>query len=381
MHIALNAQLLRLEEGYRSAGIAQYMTQLLRALDTAQLDLDLDVFCSDPAAPSLLPRARIHPTRFPAHNPLGRILWEQTAFPLSLARTKFDLIHSLAYVSPVLNRIPSVVTVYDLSFLLYPQYFKTLNRIYLQWGTQSAVSRARRVIAISASTKQDLMRLLRVPEHKIDVIPPGVDPAFLANRDPNAIERFRNAKRLPDRFVLFVGTREPRKNLPTLVRAFAHAKYSASLPHALVIAGGRGWKDHETSRAVTNSGLGHAVLFPGYVPANELPLWYRAADAFIYPSQYEGFGLPVLEALASGTPTITSNVSAMPEAAGEAAIMVSPQDEDEMADALLKVLTNRSARAIVRERGRAHARQFTWARAAQLTAETYRRALGQPEAH
>jgi glycosyltransferase involved in cell wall biosynthesis len=297
-------------------------------------------------------------------------------FPIEFLKRSYALLHSLAYVSPVLNRTPSIVTLYDLSFFLYPEYFRPFHRLYLQWGSRHSARRARRVIAISESTKRDAVRLLGLVPDKVDVAPPGTDPLFLEPIDPPAIETFRKQKNLPEHFVLFVGTREPRKNIPTLVRAFGLAQRQMSLAYHLVLAGGRGWMDEEISRALGTDDMRGNVIMPGFVPQDELPYWYRAADAFVYPSQYEGFGMPALEAIASGVPVITSNVSSLPEAVGDGALLVDPQSAEQIADALVRVLTDNALRSELVSRGRQHARQFTWTRTAQLTAQSYRRALG-----
>lgn len=373
---ALNAQLLRLNEGYRSAGIARYIYHLLRELPAAADDIDLNVYATEPLAPKLLSNVIIHPTRLPVHKPLARIFWEQTVFAWQLFSEHYSLLHSLAYVSPFLNRTPGIVTLYDLSFYLYPNYFPTLQRLYLQWGTRLSVRRAHRIIAISESTKRDAMRIFNLNPERIDVVTPGVEPEFFDAIDTGTLEQFRREKHLPEKFVLFIGTREPRKNIPTLLSAFAQARREANLPHRLVIAGGRGWMGENIPRALDELGMTQDVIFPGFVPHDELRLWYHAADAFVYPSQYEGFGMPPLEALASGTPVITSNVSALPEAVGSAAVLVDPHDPSSFADALVRVLTDDTLREDLKQRGARHARQFTWTRAAQLTAASYRRALG-----
>lgn len=374
--IALNAQLLRLDGGYRSAGISSYSFNLLHALDRAADEFDFDVFCNEPRAPALFPYLNVHLTRFQTNRPLLRILWEQLIFPIHLALDHFDLLHSFAFVSPIAARVPSVVTVYDLSFILYPEYFRPLNRLYLTWGTRRAVRFARRIIAISASTRDDLVRLLNVSQDKIDVVIPGIEPNFFSNGDINAVERFRAAHDLPEHFVLYLGTLEPRKNIPALIKAFAQVKRTLHIPHRLVIAGARGWKDESIQSTIAEYELENEISLPGFVPTEELPYWYRAADAFVYPSQYEGFGLPPLEALASGTPVITSNVSALPEAVGDAAIKIDPTDSGELADALTRVLTDSGLRDDLHTRGPIQARKFTWERAADLTLQAYRRALG-----
>lgn len=374
---ALNAQLLRLNEGYRSAGIARYIFHLLLELPQAAPDIALDVFATEPLAPNFLQNVTLYTTRVPVHKPLWRIFWEQSLFAWAL-RDNYALLHSLAYVSPFLNRTPSIVTLYDLSFYLYPEYFRPFHRLYLQIGTRVAARRARRILTISESAKQDVVRLLRVESERVHVAPPGVEPEFFQPVAAPAIEHFRRTKHLPEHFVLFLGTREPRKNLPTLIRAFVQAKRAARLPHYLILAGGRGWLDHNIAQTIQELGVTDQVIFPGFVPQSELPLWYRAADAFVYPSQYEGFGMPALEALACGTPVIASNVSSLPEAVGSAGRLVNPRAPQEIADALIEILTNASLRREFAERGPLHARQFTWTRTAQVTAETYRLTLNLP---
>ena len=373
---ALNAQLLRINEGYRSAGIARYILHLLRELPAAANDFQLHLFATEPLAPFLFPETTVHSTRIPAQTPVARIFWEQTVFALNLIQTNYDLVHSLAYVSPFLNRNTNIVTLYDLSFYLYPEYFRPFHRLYLQLGTRISTRRARRVITISESTKRDAVRLLNLDANKIDVAVPGVDAEFYQPIDTAALENFRRTKNLPEHFVLFIGTREPRKNIPTLLCAFAAAKRRMNFPHRLVLAGGRGWMDDEIPRVLQETGLTGEVILPGFVPHDELPYWYRAADCFVYPSQYEGFGMPALEALASGTPVITSDISSLPEAVGEAALLIDPKSSEEIADALVRVLSDASLRQQMSTRGLEHARQFSWTRTAQVTAGSYRRALG-----
>jgi glycosyltransferase involved in cell wall biosynthesis len=373
----VSAQLLHLSTGYRSAGISRYIFHLLRALPEAAPDLELHAYTHESQGQAALAGFHTHWARMQTQKPTIRILWEQLAFPVLLALTRFDLCHSMAYVAPLLSRTPSIITIYDLSFVLFPNYFPRLNRAYLSLGTRLSIRRARRVIAISHSTKRDLVRIFHLPPENIDVVPPGVESVFFPNGDGNAVELFRRAKNLPEHFVLFVGTLEPRKNIPRLIRAFASAKMHLALPHQLVIVGGEGWKDEEIDHAVMECHLPHDVILTGFVPAEELPYWYRAADAFIYPSQYEGYGMPLLEAMASGTPVVTGNLSSLPEAVGGAALLVDPHDEAAMEEAIGRVIKDQPLREELIIKGSDRAREFTWQRAARSTADVYRRALGE----
>jgi glycosyltransferase involved in cell wall biosynthesis len=367
-HVALNAQLLFGPASYRSAGIHHYIDRLLRCLPEAAPDLRYTVFVG--AGQPHMPGATIRRTGLPTARPWARILWEQCVQPLELVRLRPDLLHSLAFVSPLRSPCPTVVTVYDLSFKLTPDHFPAAQRLYLSAFTARSCHRARRVVAISESTRSDLVRRFGLPRNKVDVAYPGVDPAFRPL--PAAeVDQFRSQNKLPERFILYLGTLEPRKNVDSLIRAFVQLRRAQPGLH-LVLAGARGWWYQDLFRLVQELGVADVVLFPGFVPEAELPVWYNAAAAFAYPSSYEGFGLPVAEALACGRPVVTTTVSSLPEAGGDAALLVPPGDVDALAEAL-----ERALRLTPEElaRGPAHAACFTWGETAAQTAATYRLAL------
>ena len=180
---------------------------------------------------------------------------------------------------------------------------------------------------------------------------------------------------MPEHFILHVGTIEPRKNIARLIRAFANAKRTARLPHQLVLVGARGWKYAEVDVAIEETSSTRDIIFAGYVPQDELPLWYQAADLFVYPSLYEGFGMPPLDAMASGVPVITSNTSSLPEVVGDAAIKVAPDDQAAITEAIVRALTNKSLREQMIDRGIIQAQKFSWQRAATETTALYRSVL------
>ncbi len=367
-HIALNAQLLFGRASYRSAGIHHYIEQLLHHLPAAAPDWRFTVFVG--AGRPDMAGAEVQRTRLPTARPPVRIIWEQLAQPLAVARARPDLLHALAFVSPILTSTPTVVTVYDLSFHITPDRFPPAQRFYLRTLTGLSCRRARRVFAISESTRADVVRLLGVPRDRVDVAYPGVEAAFQP-LTAAAVAAFRARRDLPARFVLYLGTLEPRKNLTTLLAAFA-TLHAAQPDLHLVLAGGRGWWYADLFRQVQALGLAAVVHFPGYVPAEELPLWYNAAAAFAYPSAYEGFGMPVTEALACGCPVVTTTASSLPEAGGDAAYLVPPADAPALAAALAQALVPDPAR---QQRGLTHAARFTWAATAAHTVAGYRRAL------
>ena len=372
--IAINAQLLapRGAGGYRSAGIHTYIEQSLRHLPEAGPDLHLTVFTSHP--PDGLPSSlQLRTSRWPTERPVLRILWEQIVQPQAARQVGADLLHAMAFVAPLLRPCPTVVTVYDLSFALFPQYFRGFNQAYLRFGTRASVKRARRVIAISDHTRRDVARLYAVPIERIDVAYPGVNPA-LKPSEPAVIARFRHEKNLPEKYLLFLGTLEPRKNLVMLIDAFA--RFKRQCPEAtLILAGGVGWLAREIFDAARASGVGDSIRLPGFVPAQEKALWYAAATAFVYPSTYEGFGLPPLEAMACGTPVITSNAASLPEVVADAGVSIGPADPGGWAAALGRVWNDPIYRAELRDRGLAQSKKFTWLETARQTIAVYRHAL------
>jgi glycosyltransferase involved in cell wall biosynthesis len=240
--------------------------------------------------------------------------------------------------------------------------------------TRLSCRRARRVIAVSQATAEEVVRLLGVPAGRIDVVPHGVQHARFRPLPPRQVEVFRRERGLPERFVLFLGTLEPRKNLVTLIEAFARTRGARRGPK-LVIAGGKGWYYREIFERVEELDLVDAVCFPGFVPDAELPLWYNAATVFVYPSLYEGFGMPLLEAMACDTPVIASKVSCMPEVVGDVGPLVAPDDVAGLADNLERLLADAELRAELSRRGRRRASAYTWTATATATVASYRRAL------
>jgi glycosyltransferase involved in cell wall biosynthesis len=298
-------------------------------------------------------------------------LWEQLVQPQILRQIEANLVHGPVFVGPLVAPCPVVTTIHDLSFMRFPHLFRPVNRLYLTSMTRLSARRARRLIAVSEHTASEAVHLLGVARGKIDVVYHGVDPQFQP-LPAKEVEAFRERRDLPERYVLFVGTLEPRKNLEHLVEAFSRV-YDGRIQ--LVLVGGTGWHYDALHRRVEELNLDAAVLFPGYVRSEELPLWYNAATALAYPSLYEGFGMPVTEAQACGTPVLTSNTSSLPEAAGEAALLVDPHNVEEIAAGLNRVLGDHALWKDLRERGLAHARRLSWSRAAQQTMQVYRRAL------
>jgi glycosyltransferase involved in cell wall biosynthesis len=371
IHVGVNAHLLSLDQNYRSAGINWYIYHLLCHLPDADSDLAYTAFLGERRFVGT-PGVRCSLTRLPTHRPQVRIVWEQLVQPWAARRAGVDLVHAPAFVGPLVGSPPFVVTIHDLSFVGYPQNFRSGNRAYLRLFTRLSVHTARRVIAVSHSTREDLARFYGLSPRKVDVVYNGVDPAFRP-MPADEVAAFRVRRGLPDRFILFVGTLEPRKNIARLISAYAQVPQPRP---PLLLVGGKGWLYDDIFRRVESLGLTGEVNFVGYVEAAELPAWYNAALLFVYPSLYEGFGLPVLEAMACGTPVVSSTASSLPEVTGEAGILVDPHDTDALAGAIRRLAGDASLRDELATAGVRQAARFSWSETARGTARCFRRALG-----
>lgn len=388
-HVLLNAQLLRTETSYRSAGVSQYSRNLLNELGLLTDAARIDSVGANYRFSAFTSAKRFHtsgveiyrddllPFRRGIHNPIERILWEQTRLVQHTENLQVDLVHGLVNVLPLRSNVPGVVTVHDLTFLRLPQLFPRAKRMYLTYLCRESASRADRIIAVSQQTADDLISYFDTPAHKIDVVHNGVDERFYPGSQAD-IEAFRQHKRLPDRFLLYLGTLEPRKNLELLIKAFADWKASPSIESEsikLVIAGGKGWFYEEIFAAVKELALEEEVFFPGFIPEKELPDWYRAAEVFIYPSQFEGFGLPVLEAMACGVPVICSQTGSLVELVSDAAITVPTEGPKALTEAIEQLTTDTALRNDLRQRGVARASLFSWTQTAEQTIDVYDRVL------
>ncbi len=353
--------------GY-AAGIARYavlLSQALAALDGPEEYVALKArrgWRQHIGGPNTMQRRCLTPP----HHRLERWL-----LPLEiLARAPgLSLVHSLDHVSPAWGAWRSVVTLHDLAFLLYPNTHTPTSRAYYAAAGESA-RRAQRVIAVSQRTASDAVRLLGVDPVRVRVVPEAAGPAF-APKPRDALIALEGRLRVPleQPYVLFVGTLEPRKNVALLLRAFAQVR--AELEAHLLVVGARGWLDESIAIAADDP----AVHFLGWLDEQELAVLYSHAGVLALPSLYEGFGLPILEAMACGAPVVSSNAGPLPEVAADAAVLLPPNDPAAWAEALLGVLTQPSRAAELRRRGFARARAFSWQRTAELTREVYREAL------
>jgi glycosyltransferase involved in cell wall biosynthesis len=290
---------------------------------------------------------------------------------------RIGLFHATDHLLPKIAA-PSVFTLHDTAYLRFARYYLPRNRIYLREMIPRFLRRADRVIAVSEQTKRDALEFYGIDPVRITVIPEGVDRAFRPDVDRSLIADVRRRYRLPERFVLNVGTIQPRKNLVTLLDAF-DAIRPRHRDVGLVIAGAKGWLYEGVLSRIRERGLGSDVILTGRVDDADLPAIFNAAEIFAYPSVYEGFGLPPLEALACGTPVLCSDASSLPEVVGDAGILIPPNDLDAWVYELDRLLSDEGARRDVGRRGPERASTFTWEEAGRRTLEVYRAASGSSE--
>lgn len=354
--IAIDASRISVAE---RTGTERYTFELLAAL--ARIDRWSAYTLYTNGLPSALPT--LGPNFSLRSIPLPR-LWTHARLGPALMRDRPDLLFVPAHVVPLLHPPRSVVTIHDLGYLVFPEAHTARRRLELDLSTRWCLHAARRVIAISQVTKDDLVRHYGADPQRVAVVHHGVGSAFRPPDDPGQIAATRARYGLDAPYFLYVGAIQPRKNLARLIEAFARAAASDTL---LVIAGRRGWLSDPIMRRADELGIARRVRFPGYVPDADLPALLGGALAFVFPSLYEGFGMPVLEAMACGAPVLTSTTSALPEVAGDAALLVDPCDTDAIAAALARLAADAPLRADLRARGLARTAGFSWERCARDT--------------
>jgi glycosyltransferase involved in cell wall biosynthesis len=297
-------------------------------------------------------------------------LWTHLRLSLEMVVRPPDVLFVPAHVLPLFHPRRSVATVHDLGFRYYPEAHRPADRRYLAWATAWNARRSTAVLADSQATRSDLVWEYGVSESKVHVVYLGRDESLIPVTDPEALEKTRVRYGLGKRYLLYVGTLQPRKNLGRMVEAFARlASAPLMVDVQLVLAGRRGWLYEDLFSQVRRQGLQERILFPGYVDEADLAALYSGALGYVFPSLYEGFGMPVLEAQACGVPVMTSNNSSLPEVAGDAALLVDPTDVDAIADAILRLATDEALRARLVERGFENVKRFSWEKCARETLE------------
>lgn len=374
MRVGINAHKLSFEPGFRQAGTSRYIEALLQELPSIAAADEIIAFTgrvpdewTDRFPPSLQWRRARLATAWPP----ARILWEQTAGSGLGIREQLDVMHCPLNIAPAFPGAPTVVTVHDIAFERFPHHYPAGQTRYLSTMTRISTRRAARVIAVSQATRDDLISFYGLDPARIAVVYNGIEERFQP-KQRETLHPFLALNDLPEQFLLFVGTLQPRKNLDGLLRAYALIADRLEWP--LVVIGGAGWLYSPIARLVKQLGLSERVRFQGYVEPDDLPDWYAAASIFVLPSHYEGFGLPVAEAMASGTPVVTSNSSSLPEVAGDAAVLVNPASPADIARGILRLAEDDERRRELALRGQRRARRFSWRKAAEETYVVYQQA-------
>lgn len=354
------------------AGIGRYTRNLIRAL--AEIDAERQYVLlvaggrGDDGLGSWPANFRVRSV--PLSDRWLNILWQRLRLPVpvQIVTGSLDLFHSPDFVLPPVGRTPAILTVHDLSFMRVPECFVPGFCSYLEQAVSRAVRRAKRILADSESTRRDLIELLGVQPERVTVLYPGVEARFRPVHEPKILDRVRTDYGLPEHFVLGLGTLQPRKNFVGLIEAFAlllaHSQYDVNLLH-LVIVGDKGWLAEDVPATVARLGLGERVHLVGFVQDVDLPVLYSLASVFAFPTLYEGFGFPVLEAMACGTPVVAADNSSIPEAVGDAGMLVPANDPTALARALNSLLSESAVRNRMVAAGLKQACKFTWSKSAK----------------
>ncbi len=379
MHIGINAQLLSYGQNYRNGGVSRYIRYLLTQLAKQPGEHNYTVFVN---GQDVIEQLASHPqityisAPWPQSRPAVRVAWEQLTLPALIRQKHIDVLHSPVNVLP--EQMPgtcsTIVTLHDLAFLRFPAVLTPAKRIYHRTFTIRSLRRATMIITVSDSTQHDAHELVGIPFERMRTVYTCIDKRFSNVSIQEKLRLFKEQHELTEGFILYLGTLEPRKNIDTLIDAYALLRQMHGVREKLVLAGGKGWLYETIFEKVKQLGLETEVVFPGFVPDSDQVLWYQAASAFAYPSLYEGFGIPVAEALACGTPVVTSNVSSLPEAGANLALCVDPYDISALAEALYQTLTDDALRKHCQAMAPTIAQQFSAQAMVEKTIAVYEQA-------
>ncbi|KAA3617965.1 MAG: glycosyltransferase family 1 protein [Calditrichaeota bacterium] len=358
MNIAIDARCL---EGNKT-GVGRYLGNIIQNFPNSEKDTNLQLYCTVDF--SLTADVNLQKKIVKGHP----LLWKQFLVPLHQLIDKPDVFFVPSYSTPIFNPIPTVVTIHDLIFTKFPEWTDRKQR----WRFKNIVTRsakyASKIIAVSESTRKDIINLTDVKSEKVEVVYEGIDSKFEVLSKSRAIKLIKNLDIQSD-FILYVGSMHPRRNLHRLLHAFKGILHKGMNNYKLMLCGLNLYTKSDVNNWIDELGLKDYVRILGYVTEEELLGLYNMATVFVYPSLYEGFGLPILESMACGTPVLTSNVSAIPEVAADAALLVDPYSIDELSSGLQSLLKSEKLRKEFIERGHARKQLFSWENTAKQTSE------------
>jgi len=311
----------------------------------------------------------------PARFRPARTLWEQLILPIQCQWHGIEILHSPGYISPIALPCPSVVSILDMNYFFFPEDWSKLALWALKILVPLSARRSCQIIALSQSSKRHIMEALKISEDKINVTYMGVDKIFHPHHNRREILKIKKRIGIKGDFILSVANSHPHKNLRRLLQAYHILRKDKGITHQLLLAGNPGRGHLELVKMVRKLGMGHEVIFTGYLPHHQMPLVYQAADLFVFPSLYEGFGLPILESMACGTPVVSSNAASLPEVVGRAGILVDPHDANEMAGAMCRVLSDKSLTEDLIKNGLEQSKRFSWMQTAKETLTIYKKAM------
>lgn len=369
MRIAIDASTISTQGGPRT-----YVLGLLDALLSIDHDNEYVVFYNDPCHLGRFPKAK--EIVLPGKTPLARLWREHLLLPLACRRERVDLLHCPKSAIPYFLPCPTVVTLHDLIPLRHPETEKRAARLYWRLQIPIAARRSSFIITDSEHARQEIIEDFQVAPQRIKAIMLGFNPAMLEPRLPADAAVVRGRYGLPEGYILYVGTIQPRKNIDTLIEAYAQLRSGRDRMPKLVIVGRKGWLYDRLFARIAELGLVDEIIFTGFVPDEDLPYLYDGAVLFAYLSFFEGFGLPPLEAMACGVPVVTSDTTSLPEVVGDAGIAVPPADVTGVAGAIARILDDAELARSLGERGRERARLFSWDAAARETLAIYRSLAG-----
>ncbi|MDD4953548.1 MAG: glycosyltransferase family 1 protein [Candidatus Omnitrophica bacterium] len=356
-----------------NTGVTNYLVNLIKALERIDRDNDYTLFLSDPDYAGRLRQG----SRFKVIvKEASALFWKNVWLPKQARKLKIDVMHFPAYTCPFVKVKNSVVTVHDLVHKVNPRWFSLRELILIGLPITIAIRKAAKIIAVSESTKRDIMKFYGVKEDKIAVTLEAADSTFRPINDQAALEDIRSKYKLGINFILYVGVLFKRRNIQRLIEAFLLMQKDKELPGYQLVIAGPGKDYFDLQGLLDRYKLRDRVSYLGYVDQQDLPLLYNAASFFVYPSLYEGFGLPVLEAMSCGKAVITSNVSSLPEITGEAGILIDPYSTEELYQAMRRLGQDNGLRERLGDLALERSRNFSWEKMARQTLEVYQQAAG-----